>query len=418
MKKIIYILVILSFCISILADVPISDQPVRCAPEDFQIAPCDYGDWTITNWDEYYKGLYDMGFNLGYFLSNDNLKLAKKYNLKSGIRLLQYKDTNIKDIKEQARAWAIKAKENFPEEYRDLIYYVEIGDEPFMKDIEYYEAYCNACRDIVGVKPYINLNPNYSLNLLGTDSYDEYINTFTKRCNMEYISYDNYSYDIDDGFQEDRYFTNIEDISRLAKENKVPFYNIILSIGLLNYASPTDYSIEYQGWTTLAYGGRGISYYTVITPPDCNSDNGAFDIFGNKTETYNMIKRMNLQIHKIMPYYKEMEHINTFHYGNVPKGCKGIESSVNLKELIVGSKDNKPNIVVGEFKGKKDGKEYIIIVNKNPKYPCCVSKPTFKKGKIPTIISAVNNITWVSNEKVMGDCDWLKPGYGLVIRGD
>ena len=421
MKKIL-LLLCLAVCVIACQAKPVTDQPTRCAPEDFLIVSCDNGDYVITDIDEYLRLQYEAGFNTSWFLTEDKMPLVKKHNLKGSLRLSHLIDKSIENPTERAEKWAIEAKKIIDRVGKENIFWFESSDEPTMKDLDKLAALSKEAWKL-GVRPYINLNPNYAdLNYLGAKSYEEYADAFIKKCNLDYVSYDNYSFDIDEGFQQDRYFSNIESIAKVAKENNVPFYNIILSTAHFNYMQPSDWSIELQGWTTIAYGGKGISYYTFIQPPFGNYKGGAFDNFGNTTPTYNYVREMNLQIHSIASILKDLEHINTFHYPNVPKGCRGLESSKLLKAFETQTKVGIADVVVGEFKGKTDGKDYIIIVNKEAKYPAFICMPQFKNGGTCTdILPCVNPIKWNKNMQEMtfgGENQWLAPGRGMIIRCD
>ena len=64
---------------------------------------------------------------------------------------------------------------------------------------------------------------------------------------------------------------------------------------------PSDATFHLQVYATLAYGGRGIQYFTYYSPHNGNYRLGAIDQFGNKTATWDALRRINLEIHALAP---------------------------------------------------------------------------------------------------------------------
>ena len=61
-------------------------------------------------------------------------------------------------------------------------------------------------------------------------------------------------------------FANLEAVRSAASAHKPPFWNIVLSNSHFTYAEPSPAGLRFQAYTTLAYGGRGISYFTYVSP--------------------------------------------------------------------------------------------------------------------------------------------------------
>lgn len=123
------------------------------------------------------------------------------------------------------------------------------------------------------------------------------------------------------------YFRNLETMRAEALRSNLPFWNIVLSAAHYNYADPTDAGLRFQLYTTLAYGARGISYFTYFTPNIGNYRLGPIDQFGHKTATWDMLRNVNLQLHRIGPAYVKLRSLGVFHYPDVPEGCVSIEAS-------------------------------------------------------------------------------------------
>ena len=117
-----------------------------------------------------------------------------------------------------------------------------------------------------GVWPYINLFPNYAdASQLGTKTYDEYLEKFIEVCKPPVLSYDHYAF-FEGGGMRGEYFANLESIRRAAVKHKLPFWQIVLSVGCLNYREPSMTDMRFQVYTSLAYGARGLAYFKYFTP--------------------------------------------------------------------------------------------------------------------------------------------------------
>lgn len=433
MKKIILSLLLTVFALSLWASKEIIQEPLeRCDANTFSIMPwgSHFSEGDIVDLDNFCQDIYECGFNLTGFMPADKISLAKKYNLMSSVMSLGMIDGNIQDKKERFDDWAKKTKTAIGEENLDNVYQVYVRDEPNVSDIPDLVLMCDSIRKYVGVRPYVNLFPTYAspYHFDGL-SLDEYYYKVVNDCKLDYLSYDNYSLFTKDGLNEDRFYRNLELASKVSREKKIDFVNIILSMAHFNYAVPNEYSINVQGWSTLAYGAKGLSYFLFHNANRGNYRGGAFDRYGSRTPLWYIIRNMNFAIHNIMPYYKDLTYVNTYHYGNVPKGSKdiksaqcvqGIEATVSTtnSKLAIPFKNNKkikPNLVIGEFIGK-DRKQYAIIVNKDPDYSVWVKKVDFFKGTKTIHIQDYS----VKNKECSftGEDGWIAPGYGIMLRAD
>jgi hypothetical protein len=134
-----------------------------------------------------------------------------------------------------------------------------------------------------GKWPYINLFPDYAnSDQLGTSNYTEHLERFIATCHPSVISYDNYSL-MDDGSVRGNYWSNLEAVHAACKKHGLEFWNIVLASAHFSYRELNAADYRFQVYTTLAYGGRGISYFTYFTPATGNYRMGPIDQFGNQT---------------------------------------------------------------------------------------------------------------------------------------
>lgn len=404
----------------------------RVAPEDFVIMPWGHAWTTNTDDDEIYREMYEMGFNVSTFMPASKLKYAKKYHLKAFIEDYRFMDNSIKDPVEKYDKWAKAMYESIDPELLDSIYQIHAQDEPSatqerLKDLSAKSA---AIKKYFKVEPYINSYPNYANEKqLGQKSYQDYLDFYVQNCILSYISYDHYAFslgiapDIDGmtyneggaGFNENGFYSNLEEVRQAAIRNNVGFINIIQSVGALHWPTPDDYIIHVQGWSTLAYGAKGLSYFTLYTPNMGNWRDAPYDEYGFKSPVWRYVAHMNFAIHNIAPIYTKLKHLNVYHIGNVPKGCNDQSSAQVLKSVNLKSVNGEANALVGEFVDK-DGKGYAMIVNKNPKYSLAVYEPKFAKGEK---IYKVEDRSYGGQTKTFGGEDvYIMPGHGVLLYAE
>lgn len=428
MKMFFISLVLLILGISVFAEVP--SRPRQIAdPDDFLLLPWGAIWLSEIDNDTVFKEMAEMGFNTTCFIKPDQVKYAKKYGLKAIVQDDGLADSSIEDLSERYDKWGRDLKEAIGTEYLDSVYEVYVRDEPKAEDnlLKELKAKSDAVRKYIGCKPYINLFPDYaSPQQLGTDSYDEYLDYYIKNCNLDYVSYDHYAFSLGTapnipgmtyneggaGFNENGFYGNLESVRKAAIRNKVGFVNIIQSVGALHWPTPDDYIIHVQGWSTLAYGGRGLSYFTLFTPNMGNWRDAPYDEYGFKSPVWRYVTHMNYAINNISNIYKNLENINVYHIGNVPKGCNDMSTAKNIKNLGFNPVNGTVNVLVGEFVDK-EGRQYVIIVNKDPKYSVAISKIEFNRG---TEIRKVEDRSFGGEIKPFGGEDvYIMPGHGVML---
>lgn len=250
---------------------------------------------------------------------------------------------------------------------------------------------------------YINLFPNYaSPGQMNVPTYEEYIESYVTTVQPAFISYDHYAL-MDDGSLRGGYFKNLEVVRAAALRHNLPFWNIVLSNAHFNYAEPSPAGFRFQLYTTLAYGARGISYFTYFTPNVGNYRLGPVDQFGNKTPTWDMLRDVNLQLHRLGPVYITLKSVNVFHHPNVPEGCSGMDTSRFVAALSGG------DLLAGEFEDG-DGNPFVLVVNKDlvKSASCGIS---FKDpGDVQFVSPYTGALSSWSGENV-----WLAPGQGTLL---
>jgi hypothetical protein len=262
--------------------------------------------------------------------------------------------------------------------------------------------------------PYVNLFASFaSPAQLGTDDYESYVLKLVQAVHPPFISYDNYS--LVEGEMRDFFYTNIEIVRRVSLEAKIPFWNCILANAHWNLMEPSDATFNIQVYSTLAYGGRGIEYFTYFTCRHENCRMAAIDQFGYRTPTWDMMRRINYQIHALAPTLIHLRSTGVYHSPDVPAGCRPLSDSSLVKEVEMFTPSIRPMIpprfLVGEF-ADPQGRPYLMIVNKDLRHSFFYH-PVLKKE-----VHEIFRISSYSGqeESLPQGYDWIAPGAGVLLR--
>ena len=404
------------------AQEPSELTPKRVEPSDFAIYPWGgmpdqpfWGGVATGKWGDFadantmMKDLYDCGFNVTGFTGHDNFKYARNNHLAVILTGVYGEEAGVTGtLREISQEEANKKIESLLEPITDLedrkaVFAISLKDEPFSPEFPALSTWCEAVRK-QGFQPYVNLNPGRVGQIGGYcgegKDYPGYLDDYVKICKPPFISYDNYALFEDGRFDENYFYNNIEWIRKKALESGIPFWNVITSAAHYHYAEPSDATLAIQVYSTLAYGGRGIGYFTYYSVPHVNFRFAPIDHFGHRTKTWEMMRNINFQIHSIVPIYSKLISVNVFHTGNIPQNSQGIVSAKHV-ESISGE-----SLLVGEFVDS-DGKPYVLVVNKNTKSSVHFNVK-FKDGGQVREFSSFNR----------GFTDhhgWLSPGCGMLL---
>jgi len=208
--------------------------------------------------------------------------------------------------------------------------------------------------------PYVNLFPTYaSRQQLGTSTYETYVDQYCRIVHPKIISYDHYAL-MNDGSLRGDYFENLEIIRRQGIKHHIPFNYILLSIPHGPYRDPSEADLRWQVYTALAYGARGIMYFTYTTPkdPEWNFHNAIIDENGKPTAKYEWVKKINGEVKKLAPTLMKLDSVAVYHTGTVPQGAKPLPEG----GLITGISGGE--YVIGQF-NSESGQRYAMFVNRS-----------------------------------------------------
>jgi hypothetical protein len=264
--------------------------------------------------------------------------------------------------------------------------------------------------------PYVNLFPyGVSPAILGATDYDSYVRMLVKAIRQPFLSYDNYS--LVNGEMLDSFYTNLDIVRRLSLETKTPLWNCILANSHFNYMEPSDATFNLQVYSTLAYGGRGIQYFTYFAPQIGNYRLAAVDQFGNRTPTWDMLRRINNQIHALAPVLIRLHSTGVYHYPDVPEQGTPLAESKLVESVEMTQRFVRPPVggrfLIGEFEDDRN-RPYFLLVNKDLKNSFQFHVHLRQAGRKLIHISPYSG----QEEPFGREMDWMAPGAGILCRVD
>jgi len=299
--------------------------------------------------DSTWADMDEAGFNLCLSpfnkiqLNQKTIQLGKKYGI--GCFLKEYR-LNEKKLKDVVQRWS--------NEKSLAGYYLK--DEPKTTDFTHLAKINREFEKLDSNHwLYVNLFPDYACDAaLGTNSYSAYVNSFIKIFKPKVLSFDYYCITTN-GIRKS-YFKNLGIIREASLKNNIPFWAFTLATPHWGYPKPTEGHIRFQLFSNLAYGAKGLQYFTY-----CNALNsiGLIDEKGNRTETYEIAKKVNHEIHGLAPQLLKLKSTAVFHTAPAPEGTKLFNSYGGVVLCT-----NSPAIL-GFFESPEK-ETYFMVVNRNP----------------------------------------------------
>jgi hypothetical protein len=305
-----------------------AEEVHRLTPEEFPILPWTepWRWWGPPNNPETLTDIADCGFNLAGFVTPAELDAVGV----AGLKAIVFEDARgtsihvvgnmsnltMAEVQQRVDAMVGRVSEN------EALFAYYLRDEPGADLYPVLGKFTDAFRRADPDHPaYINLFPNYaSTEQMDVPTYQQYVDSYVTTVKPAFISYDHYAM-ASDNTVANCYWTNIETIRTAARKNNLPFWNIVCAIKRSEWATPSPATLRFQLYTTLAYGAKGISWYTYYNWPaglGIDFTLAPIDEDGNKTQTWYMLRDVNMQMHRIGRIYMTLNNVNVFHYPTVP----------------------------------------------------------------------------------------------------
>lgn len=208
--------------------------------------------------------------------------------------------------------------------------------------------------------PYINLFPNYANEQqLGTRTYDEHIARYIQEVQPALVSWDHYA--LFENGERGIYFENLEVVRRHCLQAKLPFVQIVLTVPHGPYRDPDEADLCWQAYTTLAYGAKGILWFTYWTPPSdpqWRFRNAIINEKGMPSAKYTILKDLHQRIMAIAEVQMRLRSVGVYHTPPLPTGTIGLDAKSPVSEC------DSPEVLIGWLRDARR-KDYLWVVNRS-----------------------------------------------------
>lgn len=266
-------------------------------------------------------------------------------------------------------------------------------------------------------EPLINLFPSYgTLTQLGFDDYREYISSYVKEVKPKLLSYDYYPFRNEGITMTDGWFNDLSVVRDESKKANIPFMVFIQSEGILEGLRVPDRSeILWQVNTALAYGARGVGWFSYWTPePDqgfVQKEDAAppvvehhyhamIDTSGNRTEIYDYVKEANAYLKKAGKGLLGWDNTAVARF----KAGKLVEGS----SPVVTPAGERANVVTGTY--RKGNRVRVVMANSDCEKPAVFSCNTPDEWKAKGVFASMDA------EKETGEFWSLGPGGAVILE--
>ena len=224
-----------------------------------------------------------------------------------------------------------------------------------------------------GELPYVNVWPSHASpkNALEARSYKDYLGRYMTVVDLPFLSFDHYPLLANDRTTPD-FFYNHAVIRDFALEFNVPSWGFVQSmgfdgrdVGLGVRRKPDEAEIFWQINVALAYGVKGIQYFTYWTPRNNKVKFGNALIMrdGKPTVLYDYATRANEFLQKVGSILLPLTSVSVTHFGEkrLPRGARPFEA-----DAYVAAASGDP-FILGSFNDPNDtDKRYVLVVNRSP----------------------------------------------------
>ncbi|MGH3088136.1 MAG: hypothetical protein ACRDSJ_12550 [Rubrobacteraceae bacterium] len=221
-----------------------------------------------------------------------------------------------------------------------------------------------------GLLPYVNVWPSYaSPAALETSSYAKYLAQYTSIVEPPLLSFDHYPLLSGKKITRDYFFNWAKVRSRALRAN-IPSWVFIQSVDFDGAAvrlaprrRPSRADLLWQINVSLAYGAKGIQYFTYWTPEGSRVPYGQALISksGTRTPLYDYARSVNDYLQSIGQFLLPMRSVSVVHAKNRPRGATPFRPDPFVRAVGGGAS------ILGSFVrpgGARD--RYLLVVNHSP----------------------------------------------------
>lgn len=201
------------------------------------------------------------------------------------------------------------------------IWGIDVGDEPNGMDMQHVGKAVEACRELFPVQMrYVNLLPSYARaatntasiieSQLGSLSYKDYIDDYCKYVPLDYISFDIYPYAKLKPKGVPILFENLRIVSDACLRTGKSLWFVGQANTWWGRKPLAENCMRYQAYTAMAFGAETMVWACWTKGWWTNN---VYSTTGEKTVTYDRVKRVNAELHflgdKFMLFRRTATHL-------------------------------------------------------------------------------------------------------------
>ncbi|QDU71455.1 glycoside hydrolase family 88/105 protein [Mucisphaera calidilacus] len=212
---------------------------------------------------------------------------------------------------------------------------------------------------------------------------------------MPILSYDHYIMMADGATRDQAHYDNLDLFRRKSLEHDVPFWAFAMTIKHYRYRRPSESDVRYKQFTNLAYGAKGLWYFTYWGPVGWHrwDDVAIVDPRdGQPTDLYDVVKGINHAVLQVGDLLLDLTSVEVVHNHPAP-GHKRFQP----KTSWIAGIDAK-DAVIGFFKDEQ-GNDYAWVVNKRhgPGQSASELADTITLTFDPTVVG-VDALSWLDGQ--------------------
>ncbi|MDJ0345817.1 hypothetical protein QMK19_35075 [Streptomyces sp. H10-C2] len=205
-----------------------------------------------------------------------------------------------------------------------------------------------------GLLPYVNLN--------GSDL--SYFQAFVDTVKPSLLSFDRYPL-YSTGEEDAKYFLLWSTVRKAALSAGIPSWIFIQSVSYDGHRTPTAAEVLWQINVSLAYGAKGIQYFTYWTPDPARLQNygpALITVDGQRTPLYDAARTINTTwLSPVGRQLKPLVSESVVHANEtpLPKGAVGFAPNTYLRDVTGQA------VILGTFKGTEGGDRLLLVTNRS-----------------------------------------------------
>ncbi|HEX6357430.1 hypothetical protein [Actinophytocola sp.] len=235
----------------------------------------------------------------------------------------------------------------------------DVFDEPAPPKFPTVGAVTAAIRDLgPTLLPYSNLVPGNG------SGYQAFVQSFLDTVRPPVLSFDRYPI-LSSGL-DINYFDNWAIIRRLGLAAGIPTWVYIQSVKFSGRVIPNEAQLRWQINMSLAYGAKGILYFTWWTPEVARGEefeSAIIALDGQRTPLYDAARRVNLNwLRPIGRELKPLVSVSVTHANDtpLPPGTEAFQPDEYISRVEGGP------VVLGQFRAEPDdGSRWVLVVNRS-----------------------------------------------------